>query len=289
MRPHEGPIAILAGSGHLPVRLAEHLERTGRDHRILAFRGFGDPDVRRRAHATVDLLDLKTIMQTLDGWSPRAVTLVGAVRRPGVSALLGAYSLLRNRHEVKDIISRGDDQVLRSAVRLLEERGHRVVGAHELAPELLARPGEQGRVAPTVVDDGAIRMGVDVLAALSAFDIGQATVVAALHVLAIEGPEGTDRMLRRVRRLRQPWFGSHVRREGGVLVKAAKRGQDLRVDMPAVGPRTLVEAARAGLSGVAVGAASTLILDRDETVRTADRLGLFLAVVDLPWMQDPHE
>ncbi len=288
MSSQDGPIAILAGSGQLPVRLAEHLERTGEEHRILAFRGFGAPDHRRRAHATVDLLDLPPIMRTLEAWRPKAVTLVGAVRRPGVSALLGAYSLLRNRQEVRDVISRGDDQVLRGAVSLLEEWGHRVVGAHELAPELLAQPGQQGSVSPGLNDDRTIRMGLDVLGALSAFDIGQATVVAALHVLAIEGPEGTDRMLRRVRGLRQPWFGRRVRREGGVVVKAAKRGQDLRVDMPAIGPRTLVEADRAGLSGVAIGARSTLILDRDETIRTADRLGLFLTVVGLPWMDEAH-
>src|SRR3954470_17597978 len=163
MMAKDGPIAILAGSGQLPVHLVEHLERTGRDHRILAFRGFVAPDLRRRAHASVDLLDLKTIMGTLDGWAPRAVTLVGAVRRPGFSALLGAYSLLRNRQEVRDVISRGDDQVLRGAVRLLEEHGHQVVGAHELAPELLAPNGLQGRVSPGPDDDRAIRTGLAVL------------------------------------------------------------------------------------------------------------------------------
>ena len=73
-----------------------------------------------------------------------------------------------------------------------------------------------------------------------------------------------------------------------MLVKAAKRGQDLRVDMPAIGPRTVVEAARAGLSGIAVGAGSTLILDQDETLadgrpaRPVPRRR-----VDLPWMDRP--
>ena len=71
-----------------------------------------------------------------------------------------------------------------------------------------------------------------------------------------------------------------------MLVKAAKRGQDLRVDMPTVGPRTVVEAARAGLSGIAVGAGSTLLLDQEEALALADGLGLFLgrawAAVDGP-------
>jgi DUF1009 family protein len=171
---------------------------------------------------------------------------------------------------------------------LLEERGHRVIGAHELAPGLLAQAGLRGRVAPGPEDDTAIGTGLAVLGAVSAFDIGQAAVVSGRHVLAIEGPEGTDSMMRRVRGFRQSWFGRRGRGEGGVLVKAAKRGQDLRVDMPTIGPRTVIEAARAGLSGLAIGAGSTLILDQDETVRAADRAGLFLSAVDLPWMERTH-
>jgi DUF1009 family protein len=280
-----GPIAILAGAGQLPIQLVKHLERMGQEYRVLAFRGFAAPELRRQAHANVDLLDLKTIMSLLDEWQPKAVSLVGAVRRPGFSALLGAYSLLWNRQEVKEVIARGDDQVLRGAVRLLEERGHRVVGAHELAPDLLASSTLRGALQPGEDDRRAISIGLDLLNSLSAFDIGQAAIVAREHVLAIEGPEGTDRMLRRVGGLRQKWLGLRQRETGGVLIKAAKRGQDLRVDMPTIGPKTVSEAARAGLSGIAVGTGSTLVLDQEETLATADRLGLFLAAVDLPWME----
>jgi DUF1009 family protein len=280
-----GPVAILAGSGKLPLQLVERLERQGRDHRILAFRGFVEPQIRRRAHATLDLLDLKTILATLESWQPSAVTLVGAVSRPGPSALLGAYSLLRNQGEVKDLIARGDDQVLRGAIGLLEDHGHRVVGAHELAPDLLVARDLRSDRAPSEDDRLAIAVGLELLAGLSTFDIGQAAIVARRRVLAIEGPEGTDRMLNRVRRLRGAWFGKRAGSEGGVLVKAAKLGQDLRVDMPAIGPRTVIEVARAGLSGIAMGAGSTLLLDQDESLRTADRLRVFLVVVDLPWME----
>lgn len=281
-----GPIAILAGAGQLPIQLVNHLERTGQEVRVLAFRGFAEAELQRRAHATVDLLDLKTIMSTLEGWRPQAVSLVGAVRRPGFSALLSAYSLLRNMHEVKEVITRGDDQVLRGAVMLLEERGHQVVGAHELAPDLVASRSLIGKLTPNADDRETIGFGLDLLISLSAFDIGQGAVIARRHVLAIEGPEGTDRMMRRVMKMRQSWFGLRRREEGGVLIKAAKRGQDLRVDMPTIGPRTVFEAAKAGLSGIAIGAGSTFVLEQEETLRTADRLGLFLIAVDLPWMEN---
>jgi UDP-2,3-diacylglucosamine hydrolase len=281
----DGPIAVIAGAGRLPIQLVEHLEKTNQAYRILAFRGFAASELRKRAQASVDLLDLKTIMRTLDEWRPRAVSLVGAVRRPGLSALLGAYSALRNMQEVKEVITRGDDQVLRGAVMLIEERGHKVIGAHELAPDLVASKAFRGTLQPNEDDSRAIAMGLQLLASLSAFDIGQGAVIARNHVLAIEGPEGTDRMMGRVKTQRQSWLGLRRRKEGGVLIKAAKRGQDLRVDMPTIGPRTVAEAARAGLSGIAIGAGSTFVLDQDETLRIADRLGVFLTAIDLPWME----
>ena len=102
------------------------------------------------------------------------------------------------------------------------------------------------------------------LAALSPYDLGQAVVVAGDRVLAVEGPEGTDRMLARARALGRRPFGFGRRRcRATVLVKAPKAGQDLRVDLPAVGPRTVRNAARAGCVGLALEAGGTLVIDRE--------------------------
>lgn len=274
-----GPIAILAGSGELPLLLSDTLRRQGRAHTILAFRGFADRELRRRADRTIDLLDVQVVLGWLEGSRPAAVALAGTVQRPSPSALLSAFSMVRNRAFLKDLLARGDDGLLRGAVDLIEEKGHRVIGVQEIAPELLARAGVLGAVSPEPRDRQAFGRGLDVLERLSPYDIGQATVVSGARVLAIEGPEGTDRMLRRVRRLSRPW-GIRREAEGGVLIKTAKHGQDLRVDLPAIGPRTVVEAHRAGLAGIAVGAGSTLIIDREGTVAEADRRGLFLVGVE---------
>jgi len=282
----EGPLAIVAGGGRLPVELAHHLERQGRDIRILALRGFADRALQRRAHTVCDALDPGRILACLDEWSPHAVTLAGSVARPGLSTLVAAFSALRRADELRDLFARGDDQVLRTFVSWLEERGIVVVGPHELMPELAAPLGFRAGAAVAGEHRDAIATALDLLDALSPYDVGQAVVVAGRRVLAVEGPEGTDRMLRRVARTRRRWPGHgwfSRRREGGVLVKAPKRTQDLRVDMPAIGPRTIAEAARAGLAGIAVGAGCTLVLDRDATIRAVDKAGLFLVSVDLPW------
>ena len=117
------------------------------------------------------------------------------------------------------------------------------------------------------------------LADLSPYDIGQALVVLGERVTAIEGAEGTDRMLVRVAGLGRGWF-MRKPAPGGVLVKSAKAGQERRVDLPAVGPRTVKRAAAAGLSGIAIGAGQTLVVEREAMIEEADRRGLFLAAFD---------
>jgi hypothetical protein len=99
--------------------------------------------------------------------------------------------------------------------------------------------------------------------------------VAGKHVLAVEAAEGTDQMLARVAEMRASGrvnapVGS------GVLVKAPKHGQDLRFDMPSIGPRTVENVARAGLAGIAVVAGSTIVAEPEQLVAAADRAKLFV-------------
>ena len=275
----QGPVVILAGGGALPVILADALARSGREHRILAIRGFADRAMRRRADAAIDLLDVSGGLAMLDAWKPCGVALAGAVTRPTPGVFLGALSAIRNAGELKRLLARGDDHLLRAVVDLLEEHGHRVLGAHEIAPELLVAPGVLGHIAPDADARLSIATGFRCLADLSPYDIGQALVVVGERVTAIEGAEGTDRMLRRVRAL-SSGFLRRARPSHGVLVKSAKRGQELRVDLPAVGPRTVEQAAAAGLAGIAVGAGRTLVIARERMIAEADRRGLYLVAVD---------
>ncbi|MDB5559619.1 MAG: hypothetical protein JWQ36_2553, partial [Enterovirga sp.] len=254
-----GPVAILAGSGDLPLLLADALAASGRECRILAFRGFASRPLRARADVSVGLLDAKSTLAWLDRTAPACVTLAGGLQRPDARALLDAYSALRSRNELQELLARGDDNLLRAAMRLLEERGFRLVGLRELAPGLLAQAGPYGRHAPAPADMLTIEVGMQLLASLSPYDVGQAAVLAGRRVVAIEGPEGTDRMLARARALRRSGFLRRMER-GGVVVKAPKIAQDLRVDLPAVGPRTVANAARAGLAGIAIASGLTVVL-----------------------------
>ena len=113
------------------------------------------------------------------------------------------------------------------------------------------------------------------LRALSTFDIGQAAVVIDGHVVAVEDIEGTDGLLARVARLRKE---RRIRASTarGVLVKAPKSGQDLRFDLPTIGPKTIENAAAAELAGIAIVAGNTIVVEPQAMVEAADAAGLFI-------------
>ncbi|MCJ2094425.1 UDP-2,3-diacylglucosamine diphosphatase LpxI [Methylobacterium sp. J-072] len=272
----EGTLVLIAGAGRLPELVAESLTRTHQPFRLIALRGFTDRSLRARADATVDLLDLAAILKLLRAWGPAVMVPAGGVSRPSPAALLNAGAALRNRETLRAIAGGGDDRLLRAALALVEEEGHRVLGVHEAAPDLLCPEGRLGRLGPDAEAAISIRTGRGVLDALSPYDLGQAVAVSGERVIAVEGPEGTDRMLARARALGRKPFGRGRALPATVLVKAPKVGQDLRIDLPAIGPRTVRNAAAAGCVGLALEAGGTLVIDRVATAAEADRLGLFL-------------
>jgi DUF1009 family protein len=170
----------------------------------------------------------------------------------------------------------GDSHLLAGIATMFEDQGFRVVGAHDVAPQILIPQGPIGRHKPSEADGADIALGLAFLRATGPFDVGQAVVVARSRVLAVEAAEGTDNMLARLAELRS---AGRIRAVGGILVKAPTPGQDRRMDLPTIGPRTVEGAARAGLAGIAVVAGSTVVAEPDVTGATADRERLFVVGV----------
>ena len=204
------------------------------------------------------------------------MVIIGAMTRPELVDLRLDWGAVKRAAGLAQLFRRGDNGLLAGLAAIIEREGVRVVGAHEIAPRLLAPFGPIGARAPSEEDETDISLGVRLLGALSIFDAGQGAIVAAGRVLAIEAAEGTDAMLARVAEMRA---NGRLRLAGlaGVLVKAPKRGQDLRLDMPAVGPKTIEGAVKAQLRGVAIAAGRVLVVERALCARKVDAAGLFVA------------
>jgi DUF1009 family protein len=269
----EGPLAIIAGGGALPSALAEAATRSGRSVHILGIRGEAESSIARYPHTWLKWGEVGRLFATLESQGCHDLVIAGAVTRPDLANVRFDFGAIRNLPFLLSLGIGGDDQVLSSIVRFLEGKGYRVRGAGEVAPELLAGEGALGAKGPSAEQRADIDMAFRVVEALGRLDVGQGAVVAKGRVIAVEAAEGTDAMLARCGDIRQD---RRRRDREGVLVKAPKPGQEERVDMPAIGPDTVRNAAEAGLAGIAVAAGRVLIAERDATIAAADEHGLFL-------------
>ncbi|HEX3348351.1 MAG TPA: UDP-2,3-diacylglucosamine diphosphatase LpxI [Acetobacteraceae bacterium] len=263
-------LGILAGSGPLPGQVAAAAVASGREVFVVGFEGFAEaPVIEPYPNALARLGAAGRVLSLLREHRCRDLVLIGPVRRPSLLDLRPDREGTRILARIGRAAFAGDDGLLAAVVRVLDEEGFRVLGAHEIFREALAPAGLMTKAGPDAQAMTDIARGQAVVRALGAVDVGQGCVVQQGIVLAVEAIEGTDAMLARAAGVRRPG-------PGGVLVKQVKPGQDRRADLPAIGPGTIRAAAAAGLRGVAFEAGGTLLIDRDATVATAEAEGLFL-------------
>ena len=272
----DSPLAVICGGGTLPFAVAEAVTRRGRRVVLFAIRGWADPQrVAAYPHHWAAFGQFGWFCRVAHREGCREVVFIGSMVRPAIWHIRPDFKTLRLLPRIYGIFRGGDDHLLKGVAAIFEEHGFRLLGAQAVAPEILMPEGALGRERPSTRDHADIAKGLALLDASSPFDVGQAVVVADARVLAIEAAEGTDRMLARIAELRQS--GRIAVASGrGVLVKAAKRGQDRRVDLPSIGPQTVEGAARAGLAGIAVVAGSTIVAEPERIGATADRERLFV-------------
>ncbi|WP_297838829.1 UDP-2,3-diacylglucosamine diphosphatase LpxI [uncultured Roseibium sp.] len=276
----EPRLALIAGNGSLPCQIAEALRSAGREFRIIAIKGEADERTRAQADTELGWGEIGRLYKFLKKTGCRDVLLIGGVsRRPDFTSILGDLGTLKRLPTIIRALAGGDDSLLTKVIRLFEVEGYRVVGIKDVAPQLLASSGVLGKVQPNQGDWRDAELALRATEKLGELDIGQAAIAVGGRVVALEGAEGTDAMLQRCAELKRI---GRIRSKGraGVLVKTAKPNQDLRVDLPTVGPMTIDLAASAGLAGIAVEASGALIAEKEETLRKADNAGLFVIGIE---------
>src|SRR3979490_1590592 len=270
------PIGLIAAGGVMPFAVADSLTARGISPILFALKGACDPvRVARFRHHWISVGQVGRAVKLFRSENCRDLVFIGTLVRPALSEVRLDWGTLRVIGRVWAAFRGGDDHLLSGIGRILERDGFRMVGIKDVAPDLLMPEGCLTRAAPDAHAAADIARGREVLRALSPFDIGQAAVVIDGHVVGVEDIEGTDGLLARVARLRGE---GRIRAKAarGVLVKAPKSGQDLRFDLPTMGPTTVEGVAKAGLAGMAVIAGNTIAAESQEMIESADRAGLFI-------------
>jgi len=262
-------LGIIAGSGSLPARLATTAKADGRDVFIVKLIGQADDSALDSfPHTEVRLGAAGKMLSELRAHYVRDVVMAGGVRRPSLLEMRPDWrgALFLAKLGAKSI---GDDTMLSAISEAFREEGFRVIGAHELATDILTPEGLIGHKAPDDEMQEDIHRGIRVAKAIGALDVGQAVVIQEGLILGVEAIEGTDALIKRAGALQR-------KGRGGILVKVKKPQQDEQVDLPTMGVETVHRAAKAGLSGIIMEAGGTLMLDQEAVAIAADRCGIFV-------------
>jgi UDP-2,3-diacylglucosamine hydrolase len=267
------PLALVCGAGQFPLAVADAVTASGRPVYLIGVRGAADPAIAKYPHGWIGMGRLGRMLALARKAGARDIVFVGAVPRPAAS--LDFIPDFRFLKLMLRYLGSGDNSMLTHFAADVERDGFKVRGVHEIAPGLILPAGVIGWHAPSPEAAAAAQLGLDVLDALGPFDIGQSVVVADKRVVAMEAAEGTDGMLARVAELRAAGR-LRIATSRSVLVKTAKRGQDLRLDTPAIGLATVENVKAAGLAGIAVAAGQVMTPDLGALIAHADAAGLFV-------------
>ncbi|MBR2286055.1 MAG: UDP-2,3-diacylglucosamine diphosphatase LpxI [Alphaproteobacteria bacterium] len=268
----DNKIALIAGALQLPFFTRDALRRAGWDVYVVGLKNFVDPKLN--PDIVVRLGGAGRAVREFRRRGIRNLVFVGAIGHPNLYDIrpdLWSLSVLLSimKHQ------RGYDSMAVTLNKILEKRGFNILAAQDLAPELtFESAGIQTKTKPTKSDMADIERAIDVSHTIGAADIG-ASVVVDKQVIAVEAAEGTARMLERVVEMRK-----NKKRASGVFAKMTKPGQDLRIDIPAIGVDTVRAVAAAHLRGIIVNTKTCFVVDRENVIKEANKLKIFITAID---------
>ena len=282
----DAPLGLIAGEGELPRLVARNARQAGRRIVCVALKGNADPDLAQltdqlRWHG---IARLGGWIRTLRAAGCQEVVMVGRVRKSEMFAgprWLQWLQYLPDLTSIKvwyfSIRDKRNDTLLAGVADEMQRKGLTLIDSTQYIPEALAEEGllttsgaQPITNAPNFVRDAA-QFGWPLIKKIAALDIGQALAVKEREVIAVEAIEGTDALIKRTAPL--------CPAGGWTLIKVAKPNQDMRFDVPTIGPNTVENLAQAGGRGLVIESGKTIVLQREETLQLAAKLGV--AVVGL--------
>ena len=263
-------LGIIAGGGTLPQILINHCLDTKREFFVLAIEGNADKAIFNPLipHKWIRIGQAGTGFKLMHEQNVEEVVMIGTIKRPTLSDLVPDLRTAAFFAKI-GLKSLGDDGILRALIKEIESENMRVLGIHEVLPELLVKEGVLTKTKPDKQALADINRGVEVAFELGRLDVGQSVIVQQGLVLGVEGIEGTDELIKRC--------GTYKRKgDGGVLVKLRKPQQDMRIDLPTIGAKTIEQLHVAGMKGLAIHSGNALIVNEPEVIDLANKYGIFI-------------
>ncbi len=270
MTEQKRKLGIIAGGGSLPKILIDYCKQNEIPYFVLAISGNAEKSYFDSSinHAFIRIGQAGIGFQKFKDEHIQDVVMIGTIRRPTLADLVPDLRTTAFFAKI-GFKSLGDDGILRALIKEIEVENWRVVGIHEIMPDILIKSGVLTKAKPDKQALADIKRGVEVGLKLGELDVGQSVVVQQGLVLGVEGIEGTDELIKRT--------AAYQRKgDAAVLIKLRKPQQDMRIDLPTIGLQTVENAHKSGFKGLAVHAGNALIVDEKEVIKLADKYKMFL-------------
>lgn len=262
-------LGLIAGSGMMPVEIIRHCNKHDIPVFVVGLESFATEEQLAEApHVFAKIGEAGKILKAFKAHNVHDIVLAGGIKRPAFKELIPDWEGMKIVAKLA-MKKMSDDNLFRAVMDEIENHGFKVVGIEEVVPDMLFQEGIYGKVKPSKEDMDDIERGWTVAKAIGAVDVGQAVVVQEGLVLAMEAIEGTDMVLSRAAQLRKQG-------KSPVMVKVLKPGQDMRVDLPAIGLQTIDLFIKYGIGGIAVEAGGILLIEKDAVIKKADENGIFI-------------
>lgn len=263
-------LGIFAGRGIFPKMLIEDCQKKDRQFVVFQLEGENyEEDYSAFNPIKLGYGEVERFLKILHENNVKELVFIGGVTKPNFSALKVDKTGMVLLAKILANKILGDDAVLHTVINFFEKKGFKILRIDELLDCVVSQKSTLTKLQPTKENRNDIEIGVSAVKYFSKFDVGQSLVVAQKQIIAVEALEGTDEMIKRCKNLRS----------NSVLIKMKKPKQSVKADLPTIGVTTVKNCAEAGIKGITIQANATLVLQKDEVIKTADELGLFLTVI----------
>ncbi|HKS29525.1 MAG TPA: UDP-2,3-diacylglucosamine diphosphatase LpxI [Pyrinomonadaceae bacterium] len=262
---------LIAGNGRFPFLVLEGARRAGASMVVAAIKEETDPEIERVAERVewIGVAQLGKLIRFFKRERVEQAIMAGQVKH--VQIFSGALPDLRMIKTILRLPRRNTDALIGAVAAELQSEGIELIDSTYFLQESLPQAGQLSRRAPDERERGDIEYGLEIAREITRLDLGQTIVVRFRACVAVEAMEGTDATIRRA---------GELARGKLTVVKVAKPDQDMRFDVPVVGVPTIQNMIEAGATCLCITAGKTLMFDREEMIRLADKNGI--AVVASP-------
>lgn len=253
---------LIAGGGRFPLMVLAAAQQQGHEMVVVAVKEETLPEVESLAERCywVSLGELTKLIEILHQEEVTAAIMAGRVRHKRIfSSIRPDWKLVKL---LASLPRKNTDSLIGGVAKILADEGITLIDSTALLAPYMAKEGPNTKRKPSSEEQADIAYGTEIARALAAYDVGQSVVICEQACVAVEAMEGTDSVIERAGQF------SNGRRL--TVVKVAKPKQDMRFDVPVVGPTTIQKMRSAGATALAVDAGKTLFIDRDELLAEAE-------------------